>query len=94
MEANQSTCAYRQSIAYLLLEVANSIGISIRQQMQYAVTNTVILQVVHHVSSISLEHAMQCNVSGWSWARMHIIYAHTLTCSFEVTAQKTISAKF
>lgn len=56
--------------------------------MQYAMTNAVVFQVIHHVSSISLE-----NIHEYVQARINPEFC-TFTCSLEVTAQKTISAKF
>ena len=47
-----NSCFHR---VYLFLEVANCKGVSIREKMQHVVSDTVVLQIVHHVSAITLD---------------------------------------
>lgn len=42
-------------VSYLLFEIANGIFISIREKVEDAVLNVVLLQVIHKVSSVALQ---------------------------------------
>ena len=42
------------ALSHLFLEVADCVGVSIGEQVQYSVADAIVLEVVHHVSAIAL----------------------------------------
>lgn len=102
------------TVQYLFLKIPNSVLVCKRQEVEDAVTDVVVLEVIHHVSPITLRTCIQRKIvlnvnsltlqfvekfyrTGLSLIKMYIFLLRvvdlTLTCSLEVTAQKTISVK-
>lgn len=102
------------TVQYLFLKIPNSVLVCKRQEVEDAVTDVVVLEVIHHVSPITLRTCIQRKIvlnvnsltlqfvekfyqTGLSLIKIYIFLLRvvdlTLTCSLEVTAQKTISVK-
>lgn len=102
------------TVQYLFLKIPNSVLIRKRQEVEDAVTDVVVLEVIHHVSPITLHTHIQRKmlltfeflnitiIRKFYWTEFSLVNIYrsqlrvvnlTLTCSLEVTAQKTISVK-
>lgn len=102
------------TVQYLFLKIPNSVLVCKCQEVEDAVTDVVVLEVIHHVSPITLRTCIQrkivltCEFLNITICREILsdriilnknyifllrVVDLTLTCSLEVTAQKTISVK-
>lgn len=102
------------TVQYLFLKIPNSVLIRKCQEVEDAVTDVVVLEVIHHVSPITLRTCIQrimlltfeflniTIIGKFYWTEFSLVNIYrsqlrvvnlTLTCSLEVTAQKTISVK-